>query len=276
MRAKILLASILCIPIILSSMESGWGQKSDLSLEERIEQAKDELYELHSLLEEQKREYIRQHPIQIKPSMEPGVMWELAGEVEEHKERYGYLEKYVEYFPNGPKVQDAMWYMMSMAEFQQVDKDPFVLLDEYAKAFPTDEANIEFARACLYYDKVDLRDPGFWQLTTTQEEVQDNRENVFKGIGLFQKAIALAKPKDNFRAFESPTMVSIHGYSGFTNCGNIQESARWNIALGYEKLKMWEEAIGAYSIYLLEYPESHLADRIKAKIYLFREKIREE
>lgn len=271
MKPKILLASILCISIIFLSMESGWGQKSDLSLEEHIEQVKDELYELYSLLEKQKQEYLRQHPVKIKPEIEPNVMWELSKETR-GEESYKYLEEYIKYFPDSLKVQDAMWYMMSMAQRKDVDKDPFVLLDEYARAFPTDEANTTFARACLYYHKVDL---GFWVLTTSQEGVRENKEDVLKGIELFQKAIALAKPEDRSKGFKSPTGSLIFGYS-FWDFGNIQENARWNIALGYERLKMWKEAIEAYSIYLLEYPESDEADRAKAKIYLLRKRIREK
>lgn len=268
MRRKVLLVSLVCILTIFLSMELSWSQENNFSLEERIEQLKNELDRLYSLLEKQKREYIKQHPIQIKPSVEPNVMWELAKETE-GEESYKYLEKYIKYFPDSPKVQDAMWYMMSMANSDEVDKDPFVLLDKYAKAFPTDGVDIRFAKASLHYHKVDWR---FWAVTPTEEEIQDNKENVLKGIEFFEKAIALAKPKDRFKGFKSPTTAfSMSGL--FYDWGDIQESARWNIAEGYERLKMWKEAIDAYSVYLLEFPESDEVDKAKAKIYLFRQRL---
>ena len=268
MRQKTLLVGFVCILIIFSSMGLGWSQENNFPLEDRIEQLKKELNELYSLLEEEKREYIRQHPIKIDIEMEPGVLWELTKETE-GEESYRYFEEYVKYFPDSSKVQDAMWYMISMVQMEKVDKDPFPLLDEYAKAFPADEANTTFARACIYYNKAGWL---FWLVTTTQEGVRDNKEDVLKGIEIFQKATVLAKPKDRFKGFKSPGGLLIRPYP-FWDSGNIQESARWNIAVGYERLKMWEKAIENYSFYLLEYPESDEADRVKAKIYLFRQRL---
>ncbi len=95
---------------------------------------------------------------------------------------------------------------------------------------------------------------------------------MLKGIEIFQKATVLAKPKDRFKGFKSPGGLLIRPYP-FWDYGNIQEAARWNIAVGYERLKMWEEAIEIYSFYLLEYPESDEVDRVKAKIYLMRQEL---
>lgn len=268
MRQKILLVGLVCILIIFSLMGLGWSQENNFFLEDRIEQLKEELNKLYFLLEEEKREYIKQHPIKIDIEIEPNVMWELTKETE-GEESYQYLAKFIKSFPNDPRVKEAMWYMISMVQMEEVDKDPFPLLDEYARAFPTDEANTTFARACLYYHKVDL---GFWLLTTTQEGVRDNKEDVLKGIEFFQKATVLAKPKDRFKGFKSPGCLLIMPYP-FWDSGNIQESARWNIAVGYERLKMWEKAIETYSFYLLEYPESDEADSAKAKIYLMRQEL---
>ncbi len=268
MRQRILLVGLVCILTIFSSMGLGWSQENNLLLEDRIEQIKEELDEMYSLLEEEKREYIRQHPIKIDIEMEPGVLWELTKEAE-GEESYQYLAKFIKLFPNDPRVRDAMWYMISMVQMEKVDKDPFPLLDEYVKAFPADEANATFARACIYYNKADWE---FWLFTTTQKGVRDNKEDVLKGIEIFQKATVLAKPKDRFKGFKSPGSLLIRPYP-FWDSGNIQESARWNMAVGYEKLKMWEEAIEIYSFYLLEYPESDEADRVKANIYLMRQEL---
>ena len=268
MRQKILLVGFVCILIIFSLMGLSWSQENNFPLEGRIEQLKEELYKMYSLLEEEKQEYIRQHPIKVDIEMEPGVLWELTKETE-GEESYRYFEEYVKYFPDSSKVQDAMWYMISMVQMEKVDKDPFPLLDEYAKAFPADEANTTFARACIYYNKAGWL---FWLVTTTQEGVRDNKEDVLKGIEIFQKATVLAKPKDRFKGFKSQRGLLIRPYP-FWESGNIQESARWNIAVGYERLKMWEKAIEAYSLYLLEYPESDEADRAKAKIYLMRQEL---
>lgn len=271
MKTKMVLVALLYIATIFLATGLSYSQQRNFSVEEQIEQLKEELNELYSFLEEEKREYIRQHPIQIKPTMESGVMWELTKETE-GEESYKYLEEYIKYFPESPKVQDAMWYMVSMIQMEEVDKDPFPLLDEYAKAFPIDEANVTFAKAFLFYDKIAWV---FWLVTPTQEEIRDNKEDVLKGIELFQKAAVLAKPKDRFKGFKSPARggTILITSSSFRVFGNIQEIARWNIAVGYERLKMWEEAIEAYSIHLLEYPKSDKVDKIKAKIYLFRREL---
>jgi len=252
-------------------------------LEQRIEQLRDELDNLSSLLEKQKREYIKQHPIEIKPSVEPNVMWELTKETE-GKESYQYLAKFIESFPNDPRVKDAMWYMVSMAyrgtylKSQSVDADLFIVLEEYAKRFPADGTNIAFAKGCLYYEIVDN---WFWSYSANElkrkkpELIEESRNNVLEGIKFFKEAITLAEKKESFRGFNTPRY---YGWAGFRyyDWGKIRESAYWNIGEGYERLEMWEKAIETYSFYLLEYPESDEIDRAKAKIYLLREKLEQK
>jgi len=266
MIGRFLVMSLLFTGMIFLPAGDVYTSQNNSVLEQRIEQLRDELDNLSSLLEKQKREYIKQHPIEIKPSVEPNVMWELAKETE-GKQSYQYLEEYVKYFPDNPKVQNALWYMMSMANSEEIDKDPFILLDEYANQFSTDEVNIRFARACLYYHKVESR---FWVIDVTQEQIRDSKEDILQGIIFFKKAMALARPKDRFKGFKSPT--SSHWSTLFYDWGDIRESARWNIAQGYEKLRMWQEAIEAYSIYVSEFPKSDNIAKAKAKIYLFRQK----
>lgn len=277
---KFLLVGLVCTLIIFSSMGLGWSQENDFSTGKRIEQLKEELNKLYSLLEEEKREYIRQHPIQIKPSMESGVMWELTKETK-GEESYKYLEDYVKYFPDSSKVQDAMWYIMSMAyrgaylKSESVGIDPFIPLEEYAERFPTDGANVAFAKGCLYYEKINS---WFWTYSASElkrkrpELIEESRNEVLEGIEFFKEAINLATPKAKFRGFNTP---HFYGWAGpyYYDWGRIRESAYWNIGRGYERLEMWEEAVEIYSFYLLEYPESDEADRAKAKIYLMRQEL---
>jgi len=110
MKRKFLFIASLCIIIAFSSIRCTWSQENNSSLEQRIGELKKKLNGLFSLLEEQKKEYIKQHPIQIEPSIEPNVMWELTKEAE-GKESYQYLAKFVETFPSDPRVKDARWYM---------------------------------------------------------------------------------------------------------------------------------------------------------------------
>jgi len=141
MRQKILLVGFVCMLIIFSSMGLGRSQENNFPLEDRIEQLKEELNKLYSLLKEEKREYIRQHPIKVDIEIEPNVMWKLTEEAE-GEESYQYLVKFIKSFPNDPRVRDAMWYMMSMAYFNkhylfrkkgvEIEIDPFIPLKEYA------------------------------------------------------------------------------------------------------------------------------------------------
>lgn len=263
-------------------MGLSWDQENNSSLEERIEQLKKELDRLCSLLEEQKREYIRQHSIKVDPEIEPNVLWELTKETE-GEESYQYLTEFIELFPNDPRVKDAMWYMVSMAyrgayyrgHGEGVERDPFIPLEIYAKRFPADGANIAFAKGCLYYVKIK---DWFWIYSASELEkkkselIEESKNDVLEGIKFFKKSIALAKPKEQFRGFSTPRY---YGWAGslYYDWGEIQKCARWNIAQGYEKLQMWEKAIEACSFYLLEYPKSDEADNVKAKIYLFRQRL---
>ncbi len=283
MKRKFLFIALLCIIIAFSSIRCTWSQENNSSLEQRIEELKKELNGLYSLLEEQKREYIRQHPIQVKPSMEPNIMWELTKETE-GKESYQYLAEFIESFPNDPRVKEAMWYMVSMAyrgaylEGQSIDVDPFIVLEEYTKRFPTDETNIIFAKGCLYYEMVDS---WFWMYSANElkkkkpELIEESRNDVLEGIKFFKEAIALAEKKESFRGFNTPRYYGWAG-SRYYDWGEIRESAYWNIGEGYQRLEMWEEAIEIYSFYLLEYPESDETDRAKARIYLLRKKLHQK
>lgn len=82
MWRKVLLVSLICIVIIFLPGGLSQSQENNFSLEKRIEQVKKELYRLYSLLEGEKREYLRQHPVKIEPEIEPNVLWELTKETE--------------------------------------------------------------------------------------------------------------------------------------------------------------------------------------------------
>ena len=283
MRQNILLVGLVCILIIFSSMGLGWSQENNLPLEDRIEQLEEELDEMYSLLEEEKREYIRQHPIKVDIEIEPNVMWELTKEAE-GEESNQYLAKFIKSFPNDPRVRDAMWYMMSMAYFNkhyafrekgvEIEIDPFIPLKEYAERFPNDGANTAFARGCLHYERVNF---WFWTYSASElkrkklELIEESRNEVLEGIEFFKEAIDLAKSGQEFREFKSPHAQWKGG--GYLAWGEIRESAYWNIGEGYERLEMLEKAIETYSFYLLEYPESDEADTAKAKIYLMRQEL---
>jgi len=159
----------------------------------------------------------------------------------------------------------------------EIEGDPFVLLEIYTEKFPNDRANIAFARGCLHYERVNH---WFWTYSASElkrkkpELIEESRNEVLEGIEFFKEAIDLAKSGQEFRKFKSPHAQWMGG--GYLAWGEVKESACWNIGEGYERLKMWEEAIEIYSFYLLEYPESDEMDKAKAKIYLFRKKLQQK
>jgi tetratricopeptide (TPR) repeat protein len=225
---------------------------------------------------------------EAKPEESPEVLWEIAsqyGKMQQIDKAVSYYQQFAEDYPNHELAPKAYILIASLHIFEEyfltgsnvhIDdrdmdfSDAISALQKVLEIYPSspfaDDA--EFGIALTYLLKANrlavLREAGMQNSREYRESLEKHKEGLVESLALY-KALLSKYPE----LVSDEDVVSWSGTSYSTVLSNT--NVQYNIALIYDIVMDWENAVKEYKTYLALEPEGSRVVKAKARVRIIED-----